>query len=80
MKYRKKPVIVEAIQFTGDNREEVLMFCNGYAAPNYDYLFIKGIRGMVDVHKGDWVIKQNAIDYYPCPNEVFNEVYEKVSN
>lgn len=39
MKYKKKPVIVEAIQWTGDNTKEILDFCP-IAIERKTYLFI----------------------------------------
>jgi hypothetical protein len=80
MKYRKKPVVIEAIQFTGKNDAEIMEFCPVARDP-VDYkpnLIILTLEGEMLVSVGDWVIKGVAGEFYPCKPYVFEETYEPV--
>ena len=83
MKFRKIPEVVEAVQFTGDNLEEILMFCplikvdakdNSLSIPASEYSFIGFGVGYFIIKK----IEGNAIKFYAMVEESFNETYEKV--
>ena len=75
MKYRKKPVVIEAIQFD-NNFTEIEKFCEG----NYDWSEgksdIKTLEGIMKVSKGDYVIKGVKGEFYPCKPDVFQMTYE----
>lgn len=77
MKYRKKPVIVEAIQYTGDNLLEVMKFCK--AIRFIDYLYIATLESNMRVNIGDYVIKGVRGEFYPCEKNIFEETYEAVN-
>ena len=76
-KYRKKPVVVEALQYTGNNVEEIKQFC-----PNctnlFDNLIIPTLEGRMRVSVGDYIIKGIIGEYYPCKEKVFNDTYESI--
>lgn len=76
-KYRKKPVVVEALQYTGNNVEEIKQFC-----PNctnlFDNLIIPTLEGRMRVSVGDYIIKGIIGEYYPCKEKVFNDTYETI--
>ena len=79
-KYMKKPVTIEAIQWTGDNEEEILDFCNGkstFAAADKE-IVINTLEGTMHASKGDFIIKGVHGEYYPCKPDIFAETYEKV--
>ena len=86
-RYRKKPIVIEAIQFTGDNWDEIQKFtgrqCVSKCDFNYkdgymiDKVYIRTLQGEVQFHKGDYIIK-GSHDCYPCNEMVFNETYEEV--
>ena len=86
MKFRKRPVIVEAIQFTGDNMDEFKEFVGAENIQCYlesgDGMFrivsIKTDSGINSVGVGDWVIKGTEGEVYPCKPDVFDKIYEKV--
>ena len=79
MKYRKKPIIVEAIQYTGDNLLEVMKFC-GEGKTLFDYcLYIVTLEGNMRANKGDYIIKGVHGEFYPCKPDIFKETYETVS-
>jgi len=81
MKYRKKPIVVEAVRYFANNQESWDAVCNltfhQHSEP--PMLFgIKTLEGEMTVSDGDWVIKGAAGELYPCKPEIFNRSYEKV--
>jgi hypothetical protein len=89
-KYRKKPVVIEAIQFNNLNRKEIETFVGkellhqiesdtayeAGAAPPMSSLTIPTLEGDMKAITGDWVIKGIAGEFYPCKNEIFEKTYE----
>lgn len=79
MKCRKKPIVVEAIQYTDDNLLEVMKFCDGGKKTIFDYyLYIVTLEGNMRVRKGDYIIKGAHGEFYPCEKNIFEETYEVV--
>jgi hypothetical protein len=91
MKFRKKPVVIEAIQFTGSNFEEVISFGNGKVLHNvtlggdengnghpqgYDKIFIPTLEVEMNVSVNDWIIKGVQGEFYPCKPDIFEKTYE----
>ena len=87
-KYRKVPVEIEAIQFTGDNIESI----NEWVAEFYknhpqlrcrvltfegDYIYIKTLEGTMECAKGNWIIRGVEGEFYPCRDSVFRATYEE---
>lgn len=82
MKYRKKPVVIDAVQFTEENLDEIealvgknlvgKMYLNDKV---YD-LAITTREGLMSVYPGDWIIKGVHGDFYPCAPDIFEETYE----
>lgn len=60
--YRKKPIPIEARQYTGDNFPELRDWSEG--------------RMWFD--KGDYVIKGAHGEFYPCRKDIFEETYERI--
>ena len=80
-KYIKKPVIIEAVQWTGDNREEMEAFIPNalIVKKNKDgELGIGTLEGVMTASKGDFIIKGVHGEYYPCKPDIFEETYEEV--
>lgn len=87
MKYRKKPIVIEAIQLTAENLEEIREFC-GQAAQSIDmtYYFDKPVirlhlmtlEGRTTAKEGDYIIKGIKGEVYPCNEEIFAETYDAV--
>ena len=79
MKYRRKPVEIEAIRWTGDNLIEVLAFC---PKAHYEHmsqmLVIKTLQGKMYVDEGDYIIKDLEAEFYPCRPSVFRAMYEEI--
>lgn len=81
MKYRKKPVVIEAVQFTGKNKEEIVLFIDGgtqvYDEPHgRPGLLILAREGLEVAAPGDWIIKGVIGEFYPCEPDVFAATYE----
>ena len=79
MKFRKKPVIIEAIQYDGskENIANILKLGNSIMLYS-DHLVIKTLEGNHRADKGDWVIKGVKGELYPCKPDIFNLTYEPV--
>lgn len=85
MKYRKKPVTIEAIQFTdSDERvQELIEFARENFTPHgdlehYTYAVIKTLEGDHRADIGDYIIKGVQGEFYPCKPDIFNTTYEAV--
>ena len=81
MRYRKKPVVIDAIQWTGDNFQAIVDFANNEPsiALARDTLTIDALEGRMSAIVGDWIIRGIAGEYYPCKNDIFEATYELVS-
>lgn len=81
MKYRKKPVVIDAIKWDGLNLEEVKTFV-GDSLVYYTYpsivMKIKTLEGEMQVNKGDYIIKGIRGEFYPCKPAMFEATYEAV--
>jgi hypothetical protein len=81
-KYRKKPVVVEAIQFTGtpESANEILKFANPNATWyfNQNFINISTLEGDITANNGDWIIKGVKGEFYPCKPDIFEATYEFV--
>lgn len=85
IKYRKKPVIIEAIQFTGHSSVEKMRnkwredFVKYFMyIPYSSLILIHTLEGDYDATHSDWIIKGIAGEYYPCKSDIFKATYEKV--
>ncbi len=79
MKFRKKPVVIEAIQYTGKNATDILrwMFPDIEPDATADIETIKTLEGDMRVSIGDWIIKGVKGEFYPCKPDIFEATYEK---
>ena len=78
-KYRKKPVIIEAIQWTGENELEIVNFV-GESLREIKNKIVKidTLEGTMNASVGDWIIKGIRNEFYPCKPDVFEKTYEFV--
>lgn len=81
MKYRKKPVIIEAMQWTGKNFDRIVMFCNKIksACTYTEELVIETLEGNMTASKGDYIIRGVKGEFYPCKPDIFEATYEEVN-
>jgi len=76
-KYIKKPVAIEAIEWTGENIDEVMDFID-WRHGDYDKrygLIIYTLEGDHIASKGDFIIKGVAGEFYPCKPDIFRSTY-----
>jgi hypothetical protein len=82
MKYRKKPVEVEAVRYTKETTYQAVKFLG-------DYFYRMTPRGItysniihedhLTTHLGDWIVKgEDEGDYYPVEDSIFKKTYEAV--
>ena len=78
-KFRKKPVVIEAVQYTGNNADEVLKFIGDAREAHAvdDGIVIKTLEGDHKASPNDWIIKGTAGEFYPCKPDIFAEIYEE---
>lgn len=77
--YRKKPVAVEAVQWTGENLQEILDFAKGAIVRRISNgIIIKTLEGGMTGSPGDWIIKGVKGEFYPCKPDIFAATYEQV--
>lgn len=81
LKYRKKPVEIEAIIWNGNNRDEVRDFIKATNIEIVDvFVVIETLEGNMKALPGDYIIKGTQGEYYPCKPDIFKEVYERVDD
>lgn len=80
MKFRKKPVVIEAIQWIGDNFIEIDNFITipHETYPSQGILKILTLEGMMEAIEGDWIIKGVNGEFYPCKPDIFEKTYEAI--
>lgn len=81
-KYRKKPVIIDAIQFTDDDYGTLCAIGSLGLKPkilrNPLRLEIKTLEGTMYAQQGDYIIKGVKGEFYPCKPDIFEQTYEEV--
>lgn len=75
-KYRKKPVVIEAMRWTGDNEKEVYSFVGSKYYTKAGTLFIETLEGDHIASVGDYIIKGVNGEFYPCKPDIFEKTYE----
>lgn len=76
--FRKKPVVIEALQFTGDNIDEVFDFVREKVGATNQIVVINTLEGIMIANVGDWIIKGVNGEFYPCKPDIFEKTYEAV--
>ena len=86
--FRKKPVVIEARQYTGNNHMDLIAWIGNdednrsrYMKLSFELsnqLIIPTLEGVHVANVGDWIIKGVAEEFYPCKPEIFSATYEEV--
>lgn len=79
MKFRKKPVVIEAFRFDGEPLPEPGI--EGFKLELEDNVFvlrIKTLEGIMTARPGDWIITGVKGERYPCKPDIFDATYEAV--
>lgn len=89
-RYVKRPIEVEAVQWRGDNKAEIIEFAGSVfhaldedertadldaTALVRDHLH----NSWIFVYTGDWILKGIKGEFYPCNSEVFENTYDEVT-
>jgi hypothetical protein len=81
--YRKKPVTIEARQFTGETDRGLAEWCGGrfflaapFGAKHKPVIEIPTAEGVMTASPGDWVIKGLKGEFYSCKPDIFEATYE----
>jgi len=84
-KFKKKPVVIDAMQWTGGNTDDVLLFCPIAKSLKSDpadigqatyWLNIPTPEVNNQARIGDFIIKGVNGEFYPCKPDIFNMTYE----
>lgn len=81
-KYRKKPVVIEAVQFDGTHEggSAIIGWMKTYGtvggAIGEAILSIATLEGTMTASPGDWIIKGVQGEFYPCKPKIFEATYE----
>ena len=82
-KFRKKPVVIEAVQFRSG--EELHDLSNEVITGRVRYtedgtVLISTLEGTMEARDGDWIIRGVADELYPCKPDIFAQTYEAVED
>jgi len=83
MKFRKKPVVIEAVRWNGteDRWAEILKWTKGQVQAISCHgrgLAIETLEGRMVASDGDWIIRGVKGEFYPCKPDIFEATYESV--
>jgi len=89
MKFRKKPVVIEAIQYTKDNIHAVMDFVEKLSGEDNsknmkfnveeNEYYIVTLEGNMKISKYDFLIQGVNGEFYPCKSDIFKKTYEVVT-
>lgn len=82
IRVRKRPVIVETMQYTGKNGRDIRRWMVG-SARSYraaEPFRIATLEGEMTVSPGDWVIKGIQGEFYPCKPDIFQATYDQAGD
>lgn len=81
--YRKKPVVIEAIEFMGtlENSQEIAKWMGKPFEweGNPEHFTIQTLEGMMTAGRGDYIIKGVKGEFYPCKPDIFAATYDEVT-
>ncbi len=89
-KFRKKPVVIEAVQIPprkmadGPDRENMIWATMSFLGhggwrddqEGYGGVFIETLEGDMHAQPGDWIIRGVKGELYPCKPDIFDATYE----
>ena len=89
MKFRKKPIVIEAFKWTGDHNqtEDPVWICDKIRSKEVYFrndrtpdvlLIVRTLEGEMIANLGDWIIQGVKGEVYPCKPDIFEATYERV--
>jgi len=79
-KYRKKPVVIEAMLLDKTNLVTAAKWCDSRADPLGRGVKIQTLEGVMFGELGDYIIKGVKGEFYPCKPDIFAATYEEVES
>lgn len=80
--FRKRPVVIEAMQWVDGNGFHIASWCGGRVEkaldPRQTKIVIPTLEGDITASHGDYVIKGVQGEFYPCKPDIFESTYEPV--
>ena len=79
-KYRKKAVVIEAVQLTHENNREIVEWSEGEVKEtrHSTLMLIDTLEGQMQAHVGDYIVRGVNGEYHPCRPSIFEATYELV--
>lgn len=81
-KYRKKPVVIDAVRWTGNMADVIALVGHDLATAGRPHVSgsvaIETLEGVMVANPGDWIIKGVKGEIYPCKADIFEATYEEV--
>ena len=84
-RFRKRPVEVEAVLWTGDNFEEISRWADWKVISRWPdggrhgrQISILTLEGAMEASVGDWIVRGVKGEFYPCKPDIFALTYEHV--
>lgn len=83
MRYRKKPVVIEAVKWNGDKASEVTDWVREALEDNTLFrmgcdVIVDTLEGKMKASPGDYIIKGVQGELYPCKPDIFEKTYDKI--
>ncbi len=87
MKFRKKPVVIEAMHYHGGNAFDIISWAHTGRPPEANSIIImsfnqaleiRTLEGQMIASVGDWIIRGVKGEFYPCRSDIFEATFEKV--
>lgn len=80
-KYIKKTVVIEAMQFTNESKDQVHTWVTCNTSADFDdngdpILKIQTLEGIMTASLGDYIIKGISGEFYPCKPDIFVKTYD----
>jgi hypothetical protein len=89
VRYRKRPVVIEAVRFDRSNGGPLAKWCRGrnglVSNPSdptdvFEWIDIPTVKGVRRAVLGDYVTKDEHGEFYPCKPDIFEATYERVED
>lgn len=81
-KYVKRPIPINAVQWTGHNKAEIIEFTQNRCrfTSNKISIIIPTLEGDMGAMNGDYIIRGVDGEFYPCRRDIFEKTYEKIGD
>jgi len=79
MKFKSKPIVIDAVRFNSKNDRECLNFCKDAIDPisKKPYLIIPTALGDMECNIGDYIVKISTGNFYPLRSDMFHLLFEE---